>query len=242
MKGIRLIDGRFHIGALTTFEELGNDSELQRIMPRLSDYLLLMASWQIRNRATIGGNLVNASPIADMTNLLLVLDTELVLQCGRQRREVPLRKFYLDYKQMDRRDDEILTEIIFPEPPPGTRIHWEKVSKCKCLDIATVNSAARLRVEDDTIVEAAISLGGVAPVPLFLDQTSELLVGRPLNVETVLAAHETAQQEFTPISDVRGSADYRRLLWRDSCCWPTSSSCSRRSSSWRCSSDGTHSH
>jgi xanthine dehydrogenase small subunit len=214
LKGIREAEGMFHVGALTTFEEFGADPGLLQMMPRLPRYLHLMASWQIRNRATIGGNLVNASPIADMTSLLLALDAEVVLKDGDARRNVPLQSFFLDYKVIDLNDAEIVLEVIFPGPKPDTYIHWEKVSKRTCLDIATINTGAKFRVIDGRVEDAVVSLGGVAATPRVLEKMGNFLVGRPLTVDTILEAESIAQSEFNPISDVRGSAEYRRLLAR----------------------------
>jgi len=103
--------------------------------------MFLIASWQIRNRATLGGNLINASPIGDMTVLLLVLGVELVFKDGQQARTTPITHFYKGYKQLAKTPSEILTEILIPVPDAATKINWEKVSKRKCLDIASVNSA-----------------------------------------------------------------------------------------------------
>jgi len=214
LKGIREENGKFHVGALTTFEEFGAHPGLLQLIPRLPRFLHLMASWQIRNRATLGGNLVNASPIADMTSLLLALDAVVVLQNGSDCRTVALRSFFLGYKSIDKKDDEIVLEVVFPAAEPDTFIHWEKVSKRTCLDIATLNTGAKLRVVENRVEDAVVSLGGVAATPRVLEETCSFLVGRPLTVETVLEAEGIAQGEFDPISDVRGSAEYRRLLAR----------------------------
>ena len=202
------------VGASTTFEAFARHPAVQAVVPSIRAYMFLIASWQIRNRATLGGNLVNASPIGDMTVLLLALNARLVLQDRHHSRTVPLRTFYQGYKQLDKTPTEILTEILIPLPAPSTRINWEKVSKRLCLDIASVNSAIHLRCEGGVIREAGLAMGGVAPVPLFMARTSAALVGKPLSTETVEAAFSLAQEEIAPISDVRGSAAYKRLLVR----------------------------
>ena len=214
MKGIAKKNSMLRVGALTTFEEFARHPDIQALIPAIEDYMFLIASWQIRNRATLGGNLINASPIGDVTILLLALDADLVLKDGDQARTVPLTQFYKGYKQLDKTPSEILTEILIPVPEAATKINWEKVSKRKCLDIATGNSALRLRCEDGVIREAALTMGGVAPVPLFMTRTSAFLVGKPVSAETVEAAMPVAQSEIAPISDVRGSAAYKRLLVR----------------------------
>jgi len=214
MKGITIRDDHVHVGALTTFEEWAEHPEILRLIPNMKAYMHLNASWQIRNRATLGGNIVNASPIGDMTILLLALDSQLVLTSDGSQRKVPMRTFYRGYKKMDMRPSEILTEIIFPRPTRGSQIHFEKVSKRRTLDIASVNSAINIRADKDTIASVSMTMGGVAPVPLFMAATCEKLTGRHINKDTILDAIAVANGEISPLSDIRGSAEYKRLLVR----------------------------
>ena len=213
LKGIRRSGGEFRIGALTTFEEFGADPRVIEALPRIGAFNHLIASWQIRNRATLSGNIVNASPIGDFTALLLALDARIVLDGGGTRRSVPLKEFYRGYKQMDLRPGELLTEVAFADTADAL-VNFEKVSKRTCLDIASVNSACSIRCTGDTIGDAHFSLGGVAPIPLYLHQTSQALRGRILDLETAFEAVRISQQEIAPITDVRGSAEYKRLLAR----------------------------
>jgi len=213
LKGITETDDAFICGALTTFEDFCTHSGLLSMLPGLDRWNLLMASWQIRNRATLGGNIVNASPIADMTSLLLALDAEIVLQDGSlHTRQIPLKSLFLDYKKLAKTPEELVTAVHVPKLVSGVKVNWEKVSKRECLDIATVNSGASLSVSDGIIQSATISLGGVAAIPLTLSKTPEFLIGKPMNPEVIAQAIEVMQSEFTPISDVRGTALYKRLL------------------------------
>ncbi len=213
LKGIRVRDGEFRVGALTTFEEFGADQQVIESIPRIGAFSHLIASWQIRNRATLSGNIVNASPIGDLTALLLALDARVVLDDGGSRRSVSLKDFYHGYKQMDLRPGELVTEVAFADPA-DSRVNFEKVSKRTCLDIASVNSACTIRCIGDTIIDAHVSLGGVAPIPLYLHETSQALRGRNLDQEAAWDALRLSQQEIAPITDVRGSAEYKRLLAR----------------------------
>ncbi|MDE0219198.1 MAG: FAD binding domain-containing protein [Spirochaetaceae bacterium] len=213
LKRIRRSGGEFRVGALTTFEEFGADPRVVEALPRIGAFNHLIASWQIRNRATLAGNIVNASPIGDFTALLLALDARVVLDDGGTRRSVPLREFYRGYKQMDLRPGELLTEVAFADPA-GARVNFEKVSKRTCLDIASVNSACSIRCTGDTIADAHVSVGGVAPIPLYLHETSRALRGSSLDLYTAWEAVRLSQQEIAPITDVRGSAEYKRLLAR----------------------------
>ena len=215
MRGIERDDeqGVFRIGALTSFEDFGQHPEIQNIMPRMDHYLYLIASLQLRVRATLAGNIINASPIGDMTNLLLALDTTLVFHNGERRREVEMKNFFEGYKTYDKEPDEIMIELLVPIPHDDARLHFEKVSKREALDIATCNSGAKLRIDDDGVIQtASLTVGGVAAVPLWLEETGQFLEGRKLNTETVRQGLRVAHTEMSPISDVRGSADYKRLL------------------------------
>lgn len=214
MEGVRLQDGKFRVGGLTSFEDFGQHPQIRRLIPNMDHHMFLIASLHIRNRATLGGNIVNASPIGDMTNLLLALDSELVLESDEDRRVVDMEDFFIDYKKMDRQDGELLTEIVFPDGDDATKVNFEKVSKRKALDIATVCSGARFRLEEGKLAEANITMGGVAPIPYLLEETREYLLGRSVDEETVHGAIDVAWNEISPISDVRGSADYKRLLVR----------------------------
>lgn len=222
MKGISRKGNTIHVGALTTFEDFAEHPVIRQAIPRIKDYMLLNASLQVRNRATIGGNVVNASPIADMVIFLLAMDAEVVLwesttswKKEKKQRRVALRNFYKGYKQLDKSPTEVVAEIVFPWPIKDELIHFEKVSKRRHLDIASVNSAIRILVANNIIEHVHLSVGGVAPVPLYMRRTCEYLTGKPLNTDTLTGALDAAQQEISPISDIRGSADYKRLLTRN---------------------------
>ena len=137
-------------------------------------------------------------------------------------RTLPLRDLYLGYKELAKQPDEIITTIRFKKPSDDFRFNFEKVCKRTYLDIATVNTAISLKLvgedksafrnQHSAIERAHVSAGGVAPIPLYLQKTSEFLVGRTVNEETINAANEIIQSEISPISDVRGTEEYKRLL------------------------------
>lgn len=214
MKAISKKNGYIHVGALTTFEEFANHPDITNAIPDIQAYMSRIASLQIRNRATLGGNIINASPIGDMTILLLALEAVLVLENDAQSRTVPITSFFKGYKQPDKIPSEILADILIPEFPSNTKINFEKVSKRKYLDIASVNSAMKILREDGIIREIGLSMGGVAPVPLFLKATSHYFIGKQVCRDVVEGAFSIIQQEICPISDIRGSVDYKRLLAR----------------------------
>ncbi|CAM2068537.1 FAD binding domain-containing protein [Sulfidibacter corallicola] len=212
--GITVQRNRCIIGASATAEDLRQSELMNRMFPHMQGYMKLVSSTPIRNMGTVGGNLVNASPIGDLTVFLLANDAHVTLENGDQLRVVPLRNFYKGYKTLDLQSGEHLRSISFAIPEKGTLFNFEKVSKRTHLDIASVNSAMRLDMNGETIREAHLSAGGVAPIPFFLAKTREVLVGQPITPELVHAAATTAAAEVSPISDARGTADYKRLLLR----------------------------
>jgi xanthine dehydrogenase small subunit len=209
---IERVGDDLRLGAGVTMEALSHHPEFRAFIPDMPEFATLIASQQIRERATLAGNIVNASPIGDFVLLLLALDARIVLQGPEGQREMLLDLFHLGYKQMALRPGEWLEAIRLPGTHRGQLLAFEKVSKRKHLDIASVNSALWLRVADGHIVDARLAAGGVAPIPKFLRETSQALRGMPLDNATVRHAAELARQEVTPISDVRGSARYKSLL------------------------------
>jgi len=207
-------DGYIVMDARMTSEAFADDPLVKSYLSDVDAYNLLIASWPVRTRATIGGNICNASPIADTTCLLLALESELVLSKAGEERVVALKDFYLGYKELNKSPDEMVVEIRFPKYGSETKVNWEKVSKRRWLDISTVNSALKIEIAGDTVRKATLALGGVAATPLYLPKASELLSGKQLTMDTVLEMLDVAMTEFKPIGDVRGSARYKRLLAR----------------------------
>jgi xanthine dehydrogenase small subunit len=207
--------GRVVLGAATTASQLLQSKLLCGLLPRLPEYLKLVSSTPIRNMGTVAGNFVNASPIGDLTILFLALGADVTLtNAAGVGRTFPLAELYLGYKKLAKAADEQVTEISFPAPQSTDFFNFEKVSKRTHLDIASVNTAAWLRIENGVIAAARVSAGGVGPVPLLLRRTGDYLLGRELTAETVAGAKEVMQEEISPISDVRGTAAYKRLLLR----------------------------
>jgi xanthine dehydrogenase small subunit len=207
--------GRVVLGAATTASQLLESELMRGLLPNLPQYLKLVSSTPIRNMGTVAGTFINGSPIGDLTIIFLALGASItLLDAAGATRELALPDLYLGYKKLAKTADEQVIEISFPAPLAGDFFHFEKVSKRTHLDIASVNSAAWLRVESGVIQAARVSAGGVGPVPLLLARTSEFLRGRELTAETVAAANAVMQEEISPISDVRGTSDYKRLLLR----------------------------
>jgi len=172
----------------------------------------LFGSLQIRNRATAGGNIVNASPIGDFTIFLLSLDTVLHIKGEKGLRNIYLKDFYKGYKQTVLERNEIIEKISFSIPSENSFSNFIKISRREHLDIASVNSAFFLTNNGNITEHCRISAGGVAPVPKLLEKSSEFLTGKVLTEETISAAAEIALKEISPISDARGSASYKSSL------------------------------
>ncbi len=215
LRGITRTADRIIIGAATTAQELMDAPILAAVFPRLRQHLKLVSSTPIRQMGTLGGNLCNASPIGDLTCWFLALDAELTIADGAGgERQIWLRDFYVGYKQLAKAPTEYLTAVAFRASGADEYFNFEKVSKRTHLDIASVNSAARLTVRNNIIQEATLAAGGVFATPLQLRRTAAFLIGREVSDETMMAANEIAQQEIAPIADARGTETYKRLLLR----------------------------
>ncbi len=204
--------GTLRIGAAATIRELARSRAVHESIPGFASYARRIASAQVRNRATVGGNIVNASPVGDMTIMLLAKGAGLVISSGSVERRVPLNEFYKGYKRMDLADGEVVTRIDVPRSDEHTLFNFEKVCKRAHLDIASVNTAISIKARDGIIETVRVSAGGVSPVPMCLPRTARFLEGKKISWQAARAAAAVAGEEISPISDVRGSASYKRIL------------------------------
>ena len=210
---LRSTPNEWTIGAavnLTRIDEMLGDE-----YPELREMLLVFGSRQIRNRATMGGNLVTASPIGDSAPVLLALEAEVVLASAEGERRVPLDDFFVSYRKTALAPGEILKSMIVPRIAPETRSirKFYKVSKRREMDISTVAGCFAVSLgEGGTIERARLAYGGVAVMPARARKTEAALIGQPWNPATAQAVFAVLEREFTPISDVRGSASYRQRL------------------------------
>jgi xanthine dehydrogenase small subunit len=200
-------------GACVTWSEMLPICDMY--LAAFSHIVNIFGSPQIRNMGTLGGNLANASPIADSLPMLHVLDCELELASVRGRRRVNINDFYLAYKKFDLQPDEIIASVGIPRLHDQDRLKLYKVSRRRDMDISTFTAAIRMHVEDGQIEGASIACGAVGPVVLRLRRAEAYLIGKPFSLDTMQAASEVVVDEITPISDVRGSATYRNLLARN---------------------------
>ena len=202
------------LGAGNSATDMLESDDLQTMFPQLAEHIKLVASSPIRNIATLGGNFVNASPIGDFTVFFLALNSKITLTENNQNRTIFLKDFYKGYKDLDKSAGEIISAITFDIPDRNSQFNFEKVSKRITLDIASVNSAVQISVSDNKITQIHLSAGGVAPIPLYMGKTCTFLRGKELSPRNIKSANEVLQSEISPISDVRGSAEYKRILLR----------------------------
>ncbi|MGI9519001.1 MAG: xanthine dehydrogenase small subunit [Pirellulaceae bacterium] len=213
LEGVAINGDKMVVGARATWTEIKDIS--RETVPRFHDILAVFGSPQIRHVGTIGGNIINASPIADSIPFLLVCEAELELTSQSGVRTVNINDFYLGYKQMDLQPGELLTRIVIPLPAKHRQLGLYRVARRRDLDISSFTAAISIECDGDTITDAAIACGAVGPVVLRLRKTETFLCGRPLNLETMQLAGDVAVQEITPITDVRGAAEYRFQLTRN---------------------------
>ena len=200
---------KIRIGALTKLQAIAESPVVKEKAPVLAEAVREMASWQVRNIATIGGNLCNASPAADTAPPLLVFEAKLKIVGSNGERVVPINEFFLGPGKTVLQPNEILTEIQIPYQPEGTSSAFIKIARV-AMDLAKVNVAVALRTEGSVIRWVRIALGAVAPTPIRAYKTEEFLVGKEFNEENLEKAAEIVKTEVKPITDIRSTAEYRR--------------------------------
>lgn len=180
--------------------------------PDFGALLHRFASLQVRNQGTLGGNIGNASPIGDAPPLLLALGASLVLRQGEEQRTLPLEDFYLDYRITARRPGEFIEAVRVPRPSAGAWFRAYKVSKRLDDDISAVCAAFNVTVENGRVSQARIAYGGMAAIPKRALACEAALLGQPWANASVEAACQALAQDFTPLSDLRASSQYRLLV------------------------------
>lgn len=198
---------------LTEFEKV-----MRELVPSLVPIMDRFGSPQIKNAGTLAGNIANASPIADSLPFLFVSDARLELLSKSGSRSVAIGDFYLGYKKLDLRADEIIGRISVPLPEHDDLLGLYKVSKRSHLDISSFTAAVRVRRDGENVTSARIAFGGVGPVLLRLPKTEAFLAGRPFTIDTFARAGTIAREEVAPITDVRGSREYRLQLAENILC------------------------
>jgi carbon-monoxide dehydrogenase medium subunit len=202
------------IGALVTTRDLEISPMVQQHYPGLVQSLRELGSIQVRNRATLAGNICRASPSADTLPPLIVDGASLRLHGQKGERSVLMEEFFTGPGKTVLGPTELLTEILVPAPPRHTGKHYIKHGRRKAMELATVGVAVCLTLDGKTCRDIRIGLGAVAPTPIRAREAEALLRGRVLTDSLVQSASETAVRESKPISNVRGSAEYRKEMVR----------------------------
>ena len=211
LKGIWEEEGKIHVGAMVTPNDIQSDSLISQHMYALSEAARSMAATQIRSMATIGGNIASAVPSADMPPPLIAADASVVLECGTSR-EVGLVEFFTGVRETVCGAGEVLVSVWIPIPPARTGSSYQKFTLREANALAVVGVASQISLLGEKIERANIVLGAVAPTPVLALKASELLCGQIPSESLFDEAASLAAQAAKPISDIRGSAWYRKEL------------------------------
>lgn len=211
LRGIHEEAGNICVGAMMTPKEIKTDSLINKHIPALADAAQAMAATQIRSMATIGGNIASAVPSADMPPPLIAADASVVLDCGTSRR-VGLSEFFNGVRETVCGPGEVLASVRIPIPPPQTGSSYQKMALREANALAVVGVAAQISLKGDKMEKAAVVLGAVAPTPVLASSASDFLCGQIPSESVFDKAASLAKEAGKPISDIRGSAWYRKEL------------------------------
>ena len=215
LRALEPANGRgLRVGAAVTARTLELDATVRSRYLSLAESGALVGSVQVRNLATLGGNLCNAAPSADMAPPLLALDAEAVIAGPKGERRVPIAAFFTGVRRTVLAPDELLVELVVPVPGPHSGGNYLRHTPRRELDIAVVGVASQLTLANGVCAKARIALAAVAPVPLRATAAEQSLEGQPVTPERIARAAELAVDVARPISDQRGSAEFRRHLVR----------------------------
>jgi carbon-monoxide dehydrogenase medium subunit len=204
--------GEWIIGAMTRMADLESHAEIRRDFPALAEAAAVVGGPPTRNRATLGGNVCNASPAADTSPVLLALGAEMVIAGATGDRRIPLHQFWEGPGRTTLAPGELLREIVLPRREAGSGCAFQRLTR-SAMDIALVNAAARVTLDGKgSIAAATVALGAVAPVVITAGELGEALAGQPWTPELRARVTALASAAAQPIDDVRASAEYRREM------------------------------
>lgn len=220
LKNITVGPDAITLGAGVTYTEFAPFIDAH--FPAFTEIWLRVGGWQIRNAGTVGGNIANGSPIGETPPLLIAMGAQITLRSAQGRRDIALEDFFIEYGKQDRRAGEFVESITIPLPGADL-IAGYKISKRRDADISAVSAGFRMRVEGDTITGARIAFGGMAGTPKRAAHAEAALIGQPFTEASFEAAARALAQDFSPMTDMRASAQYRataaanliRRFWRE---------------------------
>lgn len=212
LRGIEQRDGRLSIGALTTYSELIDSRLVRDSFPALAEVSREIGAWAIQNRGTLGGNICTASPAGDTLPLLLAADADFIVGGPRGQRRVSACDFFVGYRRTALEPDELLLKVEVPLCGEGgaSKLLYRKVGTRRAQSVSRTILAARSRSQDGVLSAVRVAAGCVAPTPIRCKRVEAALEGKILDKETLSSARRALGDDIQPISDVRGSADYRR--------------------------------
>ena len=205
LKQVSIDDNTLRFGAMADMNTVR--AAIADLHPSYAEMIRRYGSVQVRNAATIGGNIANGSPIGDNPPALIALGATLHLRKGDQRRDLPLEEFFLDYGKQDRQPGEFVEAVSFSRQTD--RLKCYKISKRFDQDISAVCGCFNITVSDGVVSEARIAFGGMAGIPKRATSVENALIGKPWSEDTVDAARAGFDEDFAPLSDMRASATYR---------------------------------
>jgi carbon-monoxide dehydrogenase medium subunit len=212
IRTIQKMSDHVSIGSGCTATQVESDAVIAEYFPELASMVVKFASPQIRNRATLAGNICSAVACGDFPPILTALGAEVELCSSGGKRVLPLSEFFVGNRATVRVENEILTRILVPFKPERAAAAYQKFRRRASNSLALVSVAAYLELDDIGCKEARIVLGAVAPTPLVVDEAARSLEGKPIDAIAVAAAGEIAAQTAQPITDIRATGDYRREI------------------------------
>ena len=200
------------IGAMVTHTQLEKSEDINKYFPLLSKAAADIGSPQIRNRGTIGGNIVNASPAGDLLSPLIAYDAQFKLFSSKGEIIVPAERFFTGPKETILKPDQLLTQIILSMPQRNTYSCWIKIGKRKAVIIATITLALVIKMEKKNILieDVRVCLGSVAPTPIEIKEIRKKMIGKKLDELDFNELGQLVEDKISPINDIRGTIEYRK--------------------------------
>ena len=212
LKEIKIHQNQMIIGAMFTHAQLEKSQDIKKYFPILGKAAADIGSPQIRNRGTVGGNIVNASPAGDLLAPLMAYDAQFKLLSTQGEMSVPAEEFFIGPKKTILEPVQLLTRIILPLPSERTYGCWIKIGKRKALSIATITLALVVEMDEDnkTVKDVRACLGSVAPTPIEIKEIRKKIRGKDFNQLDFAELGQIVEDKISPIDDIRGTREYRK--------------------------------
>lgn len=216
LRSIEEKENGIQIGVLCTLSQISENAEITTRLPCLAQAASSVGAVQIRNKATIGGNIMNASPAADTVPALIALGAKALIRSGCKSRELPIEEVFLSPGRTALRDDELLTGLFIPKQPMRSAATFGKLGRRKAQAISVANLAVRILLDEkkERFIEARVALGSVAPTVVRIQSAEGFLKGCEINKNSIEKSAEIVAEGINPITDIRASDTYRRKVSR----------------------------